>query len=60
MLKSERGRIAKAVDGEVDGAVDAVAARGKQEAHSRLQKYFNCKITAIKRYSYHQIIKCTV
>ena len=40
MLKSERGRIAKALDGKLDGAVDAVAARGKQEGHSRLQKYY--------------------
>ena len=40
MLKSERGRIAKAVEGKMDGAIDAVAARGKQEGHSRLQKYY--------------------
>ena len=40
MLKSERGRIAKAVEGKLDGAVDAVAARAKQEGHSRLQKYY--------------------
>jgi len=40
MLKSERGRIAKAVDGKVDGSVDTGAEKLKQEAHSRLQKYY--------------------
>ena len=39
LVKAERGRIAQALDGKVDGSVDAVASKAKNIAHDRLSKY---------------------
>ena len=39
LIKSERGRIASALDGRVDGSVDAVASKAKNLAHEKLSKY---------------------
>ena len=39
LVKAERGRIAQALDGKVDGSVDAVASKAKNIAQDRLSKY---------------------
>ena len=39
IIKSERGRVARGLDGNVDKAVDYGAAKAKDSAHNRLSKY---------------------
>ena len=40
LLKSERGRIARAADDKADGAIDSAAKGLKAMAHDKLAKYY--------------------
>jgi hypothetical protein len=39
LLKSERARVARGIDGQVDRGVDAGASKAKDYAHGKLSKY---------------------